>query len=194
MSSGRNEASARGGRASAAGVRGMAGVLLALALFASAGCSILLDTPSAEGVSVAQSREVLNELARREAEAAAEPAREAAIERVARMGQEASSYPERTIVFGPSGGEHDPLGRSGPVMVVSWRGGAGAELVLESPMPGLVFLDENGIGLVQDGSVRAMSLEPGQHSIRIEQSALPPMVVDFFVNEGERATLRWQSH
>ena len=78
--------------------------------------------------------------------------------------------------------------------VVSWRGGAGAELVLESPMPGLVFLDENGIGLVQDGSVRAMSLEPGQHSIRIEQSALPPMVVDFFVDEGERATLRWQSH
>lgn len=193
MSSERSEASTRRYAPGSLLVRRVSPALFAATFSMTGGCSILFDAPSVEGVSAAQSKEVLKEVARREAEAAAEHARERASERITSVRQDGADYPQRMFLFEPSGARPDLNIRNGPMMVVSWRGGAGAELVLESPMPGLVYLDENAIGLVQDGSVRAMSLQPGAHRVRIEQLARPPMVVDFFVDEGERVTLRWQS-
>lgn len=100
---------------------------------------------------------------------------------------------QRVIMFPHTGNMVGVSTRNWPVMRVHKVEQGPPQLVLEGPIRGLVFLDDREIGLVQDGSVRIVTLEGGEHRIRIEQARMPPMVAQFYIDNGERITLRWES-
>jgi hypothetical protein len=162
-----------------------------MTLCVSSACSILFDSPS------------FGRSAREQAESALEAAVE---EQNAEMMQTprdriddwmlaGEGELQRVITFPFFGDTDKEADRRGwPVMRVNKvTAQSQPQLVLESPMRGMVFLDEREIGLVQDGSARIVTLTPGEHQIRIEQPRVPPMVAQFFIMTGERITLRWES-
>jgi len=67
------------------------------------------------------------------------------------------------------------------------------QLVLEAPMRGIVWLDGREIGLVQEGSVRIVTLSAGEHQIRVKHPLAPLMTAQFYIEMGERIRLRWES-
>jgi len=116
------------------------------------------------------------------------------------VGKKASS---RTIVFSKPSGEVGISERGWPVMHIDkvvakqGRGLQGTaqtepKLVLEGPVRGVVFLDEREMGLVHEGSVRIITLTPGEHHIRIKHPLSPPMQAQFYIEADERITLRWE--
>gem|GEM_PF-2725838 len=66
------------------------------------------------------------------------------------------------------------------------------QLVLEGPVRGIVWLDGREIGLVQEDSVRIITLSAGEHHIRIEHPLMSAQTAQFYIESGERITLRWQ--
>lgn len=177
-------------RVGRAPVRGVTRCLpLLLTLFALSGCSTLFDAPSFENMASQQADEVLKDVVR---EQATEMARQG-MERVGQLAEDGKQALQRVIVFPYPDGAVGISERSWPVMRVEKAAQAQPQLVLESPMRGLVFLDEREIGLVQDGSVRIVTLTAGDHQIRIEHPQMPPMVAQFYIDNGERITLRWES-
>lgn len=113
-------------------------------------------------------------------------------ERMTSLASEGLNDLQRVIVFPYAANMVGVSTRSWPVMRVDTVGQGPPQLVLKSPIGGLVFLNDREIGLVQDDSVRIVTLAPGEHRIRIEQALLPPMVAQFHIDEGERITLRWE--
>lgn len=153
------------------------------------GCSTLFDAPSFEDLASRQAGQMLEEVVTDEATRLSEQGRE----RITSLANEGLNELQRVIVFPHNGNMVGVSTRSWPVMRVDKVGQGPPQLVLESPIRGLVFLDDREIGLVQDDSVRIVTLAAGEHRIRIEQARMPPMAAQFYIDNGERITLRWES-
>ncbi|NMG71299.1 hypothetical protein [Parazoarcus communis] len=160
-----------------------------LALVVLVGCSALFDAPSYENVAASEMGQILGDVVR---EQAAEMARQGS-ERVSRTAEDGMVELQRVIVFPYPDGTTGERSRNWPVMRVDKIGQRLPQLVLESPMRGLVFLNDREIGLVQDDSVRIITLDVGEHHIRIERPPKVPMVAQFYADRGERIILRWES-
>ncbi len=159
-------------------------------LCAGSACSILFDSPSPGYSARDQAGSALEEAAREQGAEMAQTARD----RIGDWVLTGEGELQRVITFPFFGSTDEANGRGWPVMRVNKVAAQSKpQLVLESPMRGMVFLDEREIGLVQDGSARIVTLTPGEHQIRIELPRVPPMAVQFFIETGERVTLRWES-
>ncbi len=154
-----------------------------------AGCQTLFDAPSLEDIAAQEGSRIMEEAIGDQITRMTE----AGTERITTLAADAPDGLQRVIVFPYPGNAVGVSTRSWPVMRVDRVAQAQPQLVLESPIRGLVFLDDREIGLVQDNSVRFVTLAAGEHSIRIEQARLPPMVAQFYIENGERITLRWES-
>lgn len=180
-------------------------VVAALSLFTAA-CSILFDAQLVEGVGRASTeaviegvmgaptdlagsaRDIAMQTAGDMAGRAADQAGEALAAQIASIPMETSPLDMRTPELVAK-----EYTRALPVLQVD-RGGTGQpQLVLESPAPGIVFINDAEMGLVQKGVIRVLTLAPGEHVVRIEQPPTLPMRARFFIDQGERITLRWDT-
>ncbi|WP_157659222.1 hypothetical protein [Thauera butanivorans] len=162
----------------------------AVMLGAASACSTLFDAPSFERAASGQVDQVLEEAVRERIEALQQQGRE----RIGDWSMAGKEALQRVIVFPKPSGAVGISDRGWPVMRIDKVAAQRQpQLVLEAPVRGVVFLDEREIGLVQDGSARIVTLVPGEHQIRIEHPLTPPMMAQFYIETGERITLRWES-
>jgi hypothetical protein len=165
-------------------------LLIVMTLCVSSACSFLFDAPSFGRSAREQAASALEEAVQEQNTEMMQTARD----RIGDWILTGEGELQRVITFPFFGGTDEAAGRGWPVMRVNKVAAQSPpQLVLESPMRGMVFLDDREIGLVQDGSARIVTLTPGEHQIRIEQPQVFPMVAQFFIETGERITLRWES-
>lgn len=189
------------GRLSGYGAR----LVLAVLSMSTAACSTLFDAQLVEGVARASTeaviegamgvptdlagsaRDIAMQTAGDMAGRAADQAGEAIAAQVEALQIETSPLDMRTPELAPL----PP--RTLPVLQVD-RGGSGQpQLIIESPAHGIVFINNAEMGLVQKGIIRVVTLPPGEHVVRIEQPPTSPMRARFFIDQGERITLRWET-
>jgi len=100
----------------------------------------------------------------------------------------------REIVFTSPDGITRSSRQSWPVMhIANIAPQHPPQLLLEGPVNGSVWLDERELGLVQTGSVRIVTLHAGEHKVRIEHPLMPAITAQFYIEQGERITLRWET-
>jgi len=158
---------------------------IAAVLVASAACSSLLDSP--ETIAAKQAKQSL----RRAVQDRVEPLVQSAGDAAVMAGRRAA---QRVIVFTKNDGTVGAGEYGWPVMhIESVTAQRSPQLLLEGPVRGVVVLDDQEIGLVQEGSIRIVTLVPGQHQIRIEHPNVPTMTAQFYIDTGERMTLRWNA-
>lgn len=180
-------------------------LVLAVLSMSAAACSTLFDAQLVEGVGRASTeaviegvmgaptdlagsaRDIAMQTAGEMAGRAAEQAGGALAARIEALQIETSPLDMRNPELAPL--PPRPL----PVLQVD-RGGTGQpQLVIESPAHGIVFVNDAEMGLVQKGIIRVLTLSPGEHVVRIEQPPTSPMRARFFIDQGERITLRWET-
>jgi len=145
-------------------------------LAVSAACSSLL--PSPETIAVQQAKQSLQKAVQEQAQTLAQSA--------------GKQVAQRVIAFTNTDGivGHDDAGW--PLMQIeAVAAQRPPQLILEGPLRGVVILDDQEMGLVQPDSVRIVTLAPGEHQIRIEHPTAPTMTAQFYIDTGERMTLRW---
>lgn len=164
MTSRSNEPFCRGSAAAAFGL-----MLMAL----SSGCSILFDSPSADDVPSVSIDDVMV--------------------RKAREIRGGGAFPVGGGI-GPGAAANDQAMASALSIETGRSGSDASILVIETSVTGEVFVDGLAIGLVQDASrARLVTLIPGRHEVRVERLHATPVLAQFYIDSGERITLRWES-
>ena len=150
-------------------------------------CSVVFDAPSIDQVIDHRPEEVLREAAREQVEMV----RREALQRATQSSIDAVSVgPDRG-----SGQGRAPaiLAHAWPVLKVERVRSELAQLVLESPVQGEVLINGSALGLVQPGTVRVVTLTPGEHLVSIKAQQAPPLSASFYIERGERVVLRWEA-
>jgi len=154
----------------------------------SAACS-LLDSP--ETIASKQASQALEGAVREQVEALAQQGKERIIDAVTASSKKGA---ERIIAFPKPDGTVGVSAHGWPVMHIEQVAAQRPpQLLLEGPVRGVVFLDDEQIGLVQAGTVRVLTLAVGEHQIRIEHPLAPVMTAQFYIATGERIRLRWET-
>lgn len=137
------------------------------------GCSILFDSPSTDHLETVSIDDVLAQKKREMRQGVAFPASSGINAGTLSSDQEMASA--LSIEAGRSGSE-------------------ASVLVIETSVTGEVFLDGQAIGLIQDASrARLVTLTPGKHEVRVERLHAAPVFAQFYIDSGERITLRWEA-
>jgi len=158
---------------------------LAVLLAVGAACSSLLNSP--ETIIAEQAKQSLRRAVQDQVEGLVQSAGDVAVT----AGKQAA---QRIIVFTKSDGTTGIGDYGWPVMLIeSVATQRPPQLLLEAPMRGVIVLDDQEIGLVQENSIRIVTLAPGEHRIRIEHPNAPTMTAQFYIDTGERITLRWNA-
>ncbi|MBR0564812.1 hypothetical protein J5J83_01615 [Azoarcus sp. L1K30] len=137
------------------------------------GCSILFDSPSADDVPSVSIDHVM-----------------------VRKARETSAGGTFPIGGGiGAGAPANDQAMASALSIETGRSGSDASfLVIETSVTGEVFVDGQAIGLVQDASrARLVTLIPGKHEVRVERLHAAPVLAQFYIDSGERITLRWES-